>query len=110
MLNTIKSLKLKATAGLAKTGNTKVSRLFCAATTHTLIMALTMGATLGLTMTTSYQANAAEQAISFNVTTPAIWRTVNDTVMGGISQSTVTADATTATFSGELSLERNGGL
>lgn len=110
MLNTIKSLKLKATAGLAKTGNTKVSRLFCAATTNTLIMALTMGATLGLTMTTSYQANAAEQAISFNVTTPAIWRTVNDTVMGGISQSTVTADATTATFSGELSLERNGGF
>ena len=37
------------------------------------------------------------------------WRVVNDTVMGGVSQSTVQVDDT-LTFSGTLSLERNGGF
>lgn len=37
------------------------------------------------------------------------WRVVNDTVMGGVSQSRVEA-TDTVTFSGELSLERNGGF
>ncbi|WP_299808950.1 CIA30 family protein [uncultured Shewanella sp.] len=60
-------------------------------------------------MTASYQANA-EEVISFDVITPSIWRTVNDTVMGGISQSTVKTNANSAIFSGELSLERNGGF
>ncbi|WP_220759980.1 MULTISPECIES: CIA30 family protein [unclassified Shewanella] len=110
MLKTIRKFRFNATEGLRKTSNNQVLRLFLAARPHTLIVILTMGLTLGLTMTTSYQANAAEQAISFDVTAPTIWRTVNDTVMGGISQSTVTANATSATFSGELSLERNGGF
>lgn len=37
------------------------------------------------------------------------WSVVNDTVMGGISRSTVTAGETVA-FQGELSLEQNGGF
>ena len=37
------------------------------------------------------------------------WRVVNDTVMGGVSQSRVETSAT-VTFAGELSLEQNGGF
>lgn len=110
MLKTIRDLRLATTESLPSKNNNKVLKLFFFSTTYTLIITLTMGLTLGLTMTASFQANAAEQTINFDVTTPTIWRTVNDTVMGGISQSTVTTDPTSATFSGELSLERNGGF
>ncbi|MFT4974625.1 MAG: NADH dehydrogenase [ubiquinone] 1 alpha subcomplex assembly factor 1 [Myxococcota bacterium] len=38
------------------------------------------------------------------------WVCVNDTVMGGVSESTVEVDAGGVRFSGELSLENNGGF
>ncbi|MFC3094149.1 CIA30 family protein [Alteromonas sediminis] len=38
------------------------------------------------------------------------WRVSNDTVMGGISSSTVTAEGESLLFSGELRLEYNGGF
>ncbi len=43
--------------------------------------------------------------------TSGIWRTINDDVMGGISQSKFKLNSDgTATFSGNLSLENNGGF
>jgi len=49
--------------------------------------------------------------IDFDDSESAPWRTVNDTVMGGISQSTfrITPEGT-GVFSGDLSLENNGGF
>ncbi len=48
---------------------------------------------------------------TFDDRSPA-WHTVNDDVMGGISSSTVStdADAQRLVFSGDLSLENNGGF
>ncbi|NND44936.1 MAG: CIA30 family protein [Xanthomonadales bacterium] len=41
---------------------------------------------------------------------PQAWRTVNDGVMGGVSSGQVTASDDGLRFSGELSLENNGGF
>ncbi|MFT5788839.1 MAG: NADH dehydrogenase [ubiquinone] 1 alpha subcomplex assembly factor 1 [Shewanella sp.] len=38
------------------------------------------------------------------------WNLINDSVMGGISTSSLTNDGDISTFSGDLSLERNGGF
>jgi NADH dehydrogenase [ubiquinone] 1 alpha subcomplex assembly factor 1 len=38
------------------------------------------------------------------------WSIINDSVMGGISTSSIINDGDIATFSGDLSLERNGGF
>lgn len=38
------------------------------------------------------------------------WNIINDSVMGGISTSSIINDGDIATFSGDLSLERNGGF
>lgn len=40
----------------------------------------------------------------------ADWGTVNDTVMGGVSSSSASWEAGTMVFSGELSLDNNGGF
>ena len=43
--------------------------------------------------------------------TSGIWRTINDDVMGGVSQSRFKLNSGgTASFSGNLSLENNGGF
>lgn len=44
------------------------------------------------------------------VTAATAWRVVNDTVMGGVSQSSVEEQDGVLRFSGWLSLERNGGF
>ena len=38
------------------------------------------------------------------------WRTINDTVMGGVSESTFVSTADGAAFQGTVSLERGGGF
>lgn len=46
----------------------------------------------------------------FSVPGSALWSPIDDRVMGGISQSRMEAGAGVAVFTGELSLERNGGF
>ena len=45
-----------------------------------------------------------------SVTAATSWRVVNDTVMGGVSRSSVDEQDGIMRFSGWLSLERNGGF
>ena len=53
---------------------------------------------------------------SVSIATPFIiepensWNIINDSVMGGVSSSSVRYDNQVATFSGELSLDNNGGF
>ena len=49
------------------------------------------------------------QALATPMLSDLNWRTVNDTVMGGVSSSSVEAGETLV-FSGDLSLEQNGGF
>jgi NADH dehydrogenase [ubiquinone] 1 alpha subcomplex assembly factor 1 len=54
---------------------------------------------------------APQRLVTFDGTTDAAWFIVNDTVMGGISDSTLTRQSpTVARFSGVVSLENNGGF
>ncbi|MCL1145406.1 CIA30 family protein [Shewanella marinintestina] len=63
-----------------------------------------------LIMTTHYPSNAQAQEFALALNQASQWRMINDTVMGGISASRLTIDKGTATFSGTLSLEQNGGF
>lgn len=49
--------------------------------------------------------------INFGTENPNQWRVINDGVMGGLSQSNIsTTDQETGLFTGELSLQNNGGF
>ena len=49
--------------------------------------------------------------VEFGSESPSQWRVINDGVMGGLSQSGITlTDEGTGLFTGELSLENNGGF
>ena len=63
-----------------------------------------------LIMTTHYPSNAQAQELTLALNHASDWRMINDTVMGGISASKLDIDKGTATFSGTLSLEQNGGF
>ncbi|MHB1310095.1 MAG: CIA30 family protein, partial [Limisphaerales bacterium] len=55
--------------------------------------------------------SAAEQLIAdFQATPHAAWQVVNDDVMGGVSVGAWTVTNGVARFSGDLSLENNGGF
>ncbi|GAM64083.1 hypothetical protein JCM19232_3359 [Vibrio ishigakensis] len=67
---------------------------------------------LASSLTLSSNANASDTAM-IDLTKPneyQLWRSTNDNVMGGISQGGVRYDGETSLFSGELSLENNGGF
>ena len=49
--------------------------------------------------------------VDFGTENPSQWRVINDGVMGGLSRSNIAAtDQKTGLFTGELSLENNGGF
>ncbi len=51
------------------------------------------------------------EIVDFRKADPTTWRPINDGVMGGLSQSRLTATAAgTALFTGNVSLENNGGF
>ncbi len=53
----------------------------------------------------------ARSLVSFDHDAPSIWRTVNDGVMGGVSQSAMqTTEENSGLFTGILSLANNGGF
>jgi monofunctional biosynthetic peptidoglycan transglycosylase len=56
-----------------------------------------------------YSAMAAAQPLDL-AAEPAAWRIVNDGVMGGVSSSRVERHGDTLRFTGEVSLENNGGF
>ena len=49
-------------------------------------------------------------ATPFTIEPENSWNIINDSVMGGVSSSSVRYDNQVATFSGELSLDNNGGF
>lgn len=49
-------------------------------------------------------------AAPFTIEPENNWNIINDSVMGGVSSSAVSYDDKVATFSGELSLDNNGGF
>lgn len=49
-------------------------------------------------------------AAPFTIEPENSWNIINDSVMGGVSSSSVSYDNKVATFSGELSLDNNGGF
>lgn len=62
-------------------------------------------------LTTTAGESQNDMQIDFDDTLTTPWRTVNDTVMGGTSQSTFSITPNnTGVFSGDLSLENNGGF
>lgn len=67
---------------------------------------------LACSLTLSLTAHASDTSM-IDLTKPneyQLWRSTNDNVMGGISQGGVRYDGETSLFSGELSLENNGGF
>lgn len=73
-----------------------------------LIIALLLG---GLSPALGETVKDSVNLVDFGTENPSQWRVINDGVMGGLSQSNIVAtNHKTGLFTGELSLENNGGF
>jgi monofunctional biosynthetic peptidoglycan transglycosylase len=61
-------------------------------------------------METSKSTKTVSQILFQNENDVAAWRRVNDSVMGGVSRSSITREGNYGVFSGNLSLDNNGGF